>query len=150
MKPLRITSTLSELHDPFCRDLAGLLSGRLDRPVAFVDAPWQDRRRLFLSGDIDAAWLCGGEYVRWADAYSLSPLAAPVMEGAEYNGMPVYFSRIVVQAANPAAGFEDLAGDRLAYNEEYSFSGRVVLDHYLEGRQLSRPFFGARVLSLVY
>jgi ABC-type phosphate/phosphonate transport system substrate-binding protein len=144
---LKITSTLSELEDPFGRALAEYLTSEMGAPVEFVDAPWQVRRRGFLSQKIAAAWICGGEYVRWSDRFDLEPLAAPVMAGTAYDRSPVYFSYIVVRDADADRFAGSLQGARIVINEEGSFSGDTALADHLRKTGAGVEVFHPRLIS---
>jgi phosphonate transport system substrate-binding protein len=93
-------------------DMAGANKG--------TDGPVADR----------VVYQCGLPAGRQLDRFE--PLVAPVGSAARYQGLPVYFSEVVVRADHPAKLVSDLAGTRFAYNQEGSFSGWVAPRHGLE------------------
>lgn len=93
------------------------------------------------AGTIDFAFVCGLPYVRMSDR--LSPLAAPVVMGERYQGRPIYFSDVIVNASNPAQSLAGLRGATWAYNEPDSHSGYLVTLHKLVQMD-ERPSFFSR------
>jgi phosphonate transport system substrate-binding protein len=104
-----------------------------------------EQEGAFARGDLDGAFTCGLPYVRhYAPPADARPLASMVMAAERYGGQPVYFSDLIVPAASPFQHFDDLRGATLAYNQVESFSGYVLLRHYLRTRGLDLNFFGAQ------
>lgn len=71
------------------------------------------------------------------------PIAAPVLIGDRYGGLPIYFSDVIVHRDNPARSFFDLRGASWAYNEPMSQSGYGVTRHHLLSLGEVNGFFGA-------
>jgi len=90
-------------------------------------------------GTVDFAFVCGLPYVRMSDR--LTPIAAPVVEGERYQGLPIYFSDVIVNASSPARSIADLRGCSWAYNEPDSHSGYLVTLFKLHEMGESRSFF---------
>jgi phosphonate transport system substrate-binding protein len=104
-----------------------------DRPVRFVEGSSPDE---LLTGDVDAAFICGLPYVRLADQHPrmVAAVAAPVLGGRRYAGRPVYFSDVIVRRDDPATSLDDLIGRPFAYNEAASYSGWLVVWHHMQPR----------------
>ncbi len=89
--------------------------------------PAEDR---FAAGTTDLGFVCATSYLWLAGdavrSVELVPLA-PVFDDPRADGMPVYFSDVVVAADNPIRSFADLAGRRVGFNDESSLSGYVSL-----------------------
>lgn len=101
------------------------LERRTGRPVELVKRrTYQEITALLISGQLDAAWICGFPFVQFEDRLSL--LAVPV-----YRGQPLYQSYIIVHAGDPAARFEDLRGSSHAFSDPDSNSGFLVTRHLL-------------------
>lgn len=101
------------------------LSESLGRDVALVKRrTYQEMTALLLSGQIDAAWICGFPYVQYRDRLSL--VAIPI-----HHGQGRYQSYIIVNASDPARSIEDLRGKIHAFSDPDSNSGFLVTRHLL-------------------
>ena len=168
---------MSEAADPFCRELAGYLTDQLGWEVVFVeDIPWQERLARLKEGALDLGWICGVDYVKYTswrastigrlakqsphtgtgDCFgAIAPrndinielLAAPVMQGERYQGKPVYFSDVIVRRDGSYQTFNDLRGARWSYNEPGSFSGYLIMLHWLAQIGEEINFFGECIES---
>jgi phosphonate transport system substrate-binding protein len=150
MNLLKFTSCQAATADATCRAIVAYLGQRLGISTQFVDdVPWQERSRLFDAGEIQVSWICGWPYVRRVDREKrpIELLVAPVMQGARYQGRPVYFSDVVVRRDSPYRCFADLRGVRWAYNEPESFSGSWVVRYHLATLGEMVGYFGAVVES---
>lgn len=100
--------------------LKGYLEKRLSRRVTLVKKrTYQEITLMLLSGQLDAAWICGFPFIRYRDQLSL--MAVPV-----YNGKPLYQSYVIVNETEPAAKFSDLRGRTHAFSDPDSNSGFLV------------------------
>ncbi|HTM21164.1 MAG TPA: PhnD/SsuA/transferrin family substrate-binding protein [Kofleriaceae bacterium] len=131
---LRLTSWLApsipvELH----RALADHLAGALGAPVElrFETARSAPEGDPFADGATDLGWMCAPGYLRLADRGSIALLPAPCPDDPRAGGRPVYFSDVVVRAADPARGFADLHGRTWAFNDPCSLSGWLALRRHL-------------------
>ena len=70
------------------------------------------------------------------------PIAAPVLMGGRYGGMPIYFSDVIVHRDSPFTSFLDLRGRSWAYNEPLSHSGYGITRYHLVEIGETRGFFG--------
>jgi len=101
-------------------DLKRYLSGRLGRPVELIKRrTYQEITLMLLSGQLNAAWICGFPYVQYRDRLSL--VAVPL-----FNGQPLYQSYLIVNERNAARSFDDLRGTVHAFSDPNSNSGFLV------------------------
>lgn len=80
---------------------------------------YQEITALLVSGELDAAWICGYPFVKFWDQLSL--VAVPV-----WNGKPLYQSYLLARTGRMAAGIDDLRGDIHAFSDPDSNSGYLV------------------------
>lgn len=92
---------------------------------------YQEITLLLISGQIDAAWICGYPFVQYRDQLEL--VAVPV-----WNGRPLYQSYLIVEAGRQAREFSDLEGDIHAFSDPDSNSGFLVTRALLAD-QRARP-----------
>jgi phosphonate transport system substrate-binding protein len=150
MNLLRFASCMAENTEPFCRGLARYIGNKLATPAEYVDGiPWQERERMFDAGEIQILWLCGLPYVSKAESAQtqMELLAVPVPVGSRYQGLPVYFSDVVVRRESPFLAFSDLRGREWAFNEPRSHSGYNVVRAHLAGLGAYAGFFASAVQS---
>lgn len=104
------------------------LSSALQRPVTLVmRRTYQEITALLLSGQLDAAWICGYPFVQYRDRLSL--LAVPV-----WRGKPLYQSYLIVDRDREARDLADLREDIHAYSDPDSNSGHLVTQAALAER----------------
>jgi phosphonate transport system substrate-binding protein len=111
------------------------------QPVKLIlKRTYQDITTLLLSGQLDAAWICGYPFVAFRDRLEL--LAAPV-----WRGQPLYQSYIIAGADSAAEELGDLHGGVHAFSDPNSNSGFLVTAALLAEQGLrpegvfSRVFF---------
>jgi phosphonate transport system substrate-binding protein len=80
---------------------------------------YQEITLLLISGQIDAAWICGYPYVQYRDQLDL--VAVPV-----WQGRPLYQSYVIVEVGRQADAFAQLEGDIHAFSDPDSNSGFLV------------------------
>lgn len=80
---------------------------------------YQEITLLLISGQIDAAWICGYPFVQYRDQLEL--VAVPV-----WHGQPLYQSYVIVEASRQAQEFSQLKGDIHAFSDPDSNSGFLV------------------------
>lgn len=112
------------------------LAAHLQRPVILVmRRTYQEITALLLSGQLDAAWICGYPFVQYRKRLSL--LAVPV-----WRGRPLYQSYLIIDQAREADTLLDLRGDIHAYSDPDSNSGYLVTQAALAERgEASNTFF---------
>lgn len=105
--------------------LEGYLAGRLERSVALVKRrTYQEITTLLLTGQVDAAWICGFPYVQFRSQLAL--VAVPV-----YRGEPLYRSYVIVHEGDPAPDLDGLRGQVHAFSDPDSNSGFLVTRYLL-------------------
>ena len=80
---------------------------------------YEEITSLLVSGQLDAAWICGYPFVVYRDLLSL--VAVPV-----WQGRPLYQSYLIAHAGRQAATLEALRGDVHAFSDPNSNSGYLV------------------------
>jgi len=95
----------------------------------------------------DVGFICGLPYVRLRQQPSppVELLAAPILQGARYEGRPIYFSDVIVRADSPYWSFADLRGSVWSYNDSESQSGYGITLHTLVSMGETNGFFGTVV-----
>ena len=105
-------------------DLLGRLESYLEastgRSVELVTRrTYQEITTLLVSGQLDAAWICGYPFVAYRSQLEL--LAVPL-----WRGQPLYQSYLISDANRLATTVDDLAGDIHAFSDPDSNSGFLV------------------------
>ena len=120
---------------------ARYLGGRIGAEVDFVARDsYQTILDLLLSGQVDAAWICGYPFVRFEQEFKL--FAVPL-----YRGEPLYQAYLIRPAGTAEVrGWADLKDRVLAYSDPLSNSGWLVAQAQLakaglSPRDLRRGFF---------
>ncbi len=75
---------------------------------------------LIGQGEVDLAFVCTNAYVVGHEAFGMSLLAAPQVEGET-----VYYSLLIVPADSPAQDMADLRGKVFAFTDPMSNTGRL-------------------------
>lgn len=106
----------------YYRQFLDYIGERLNMKVEFVDRDnYAAINRLVKTGDVDAAFVCGGPYVEGHEEFGMELLAAPHAYGGS-----VYYSYIIVPEKSPARTFRDLRGKQFAFTDPLSNSGVLV------------------------
>lgn len=92
---------------------------------------YEEITSLLLSGQLDAAWICGYPFVQYRDRLSL--VAVP-----RWKGKPLYRSYLIIPEDREATEVEQLKGDLHAFSDPNSNSGYLVTAALL-ARQKLRP-----------
>lgn len=96
------------------------LEEALGSPVDLVKRrTYQEITALLLSGELDAAWICGFPFVQHWDRLSL--VAVPL-----YHQKPLYQAYLIVPQDRMVETWEDLRGDIHAFSDPDSNSGHLV------------------------
>jgi len=96
------------------------LQEAMNRPVDLVKRrTYQEITALLLTGELDAAWICGFPFVQHWDRLSL--IVVPL-----YHGKPLYQSYIIVPKDRPVTDWHELRGDVHAFSDPDSNSGHLV------------------------
>ena len=138
---LRFANYLAFNINPAYAAISAEIGRQLNIPTSFEEG--QSFQQLF-DGEIGVGFICGLPYsqISRRENCPFELLVAPVMVGERYEGKPVYFSDVVVHADSSFETFDGLAGCRFTFNEEVSYSGYHVVEHYLGERGLDWSFFG--------
>ena len=118
-------------------NLQSYLSRTLDRPVSLVKRrTYQEMTALLLSGELDAAWICGFPFVQHPDKLAL--VAVPL-----YRHQPLYQSYMIVPVDRDVSSWQELRGDIHAFSDPDSNSGYLVTTALLAENHLTpQGFFG--------
>ncbi|SMF88719.1 phosphonate transport system substrate-binding protein [Azospirillum oryzae] len=101
------------------------LETRLSRPVSLVKRrSYQEITTMLLTGQLDAAWICGFPYIQFRSQLGL--VAVPV-----YRKQPLYQSYVIVQNSDLAVTIDDLRGQVHAFSDPDSNSGFLVTRYLL-------------------
>ena len=141
---LRVASHLAPSVLPAYALAARRLGERLDRPAELVVAAAYDR----CAADIDhVCFVCSIPYLLLSSAgrIRMEVIAAPVLRGRRYAGLPIYFSDVIVGAHRPWRSIDELHGRRWAFNEPYSHSGFMVALHGLARLGAAASFIGEAI-----
>ncbi|MDR3464853.1 MAG: PhnD/SsuA/transferrin family substrate-binding protein [Xanthobacteraceae bacterium] len=115
LTPVFLTSDLELLAR-----LKAYLERATERPVRLVTRrTYQEITTLLLTGQLDAAWICGYPFVAYRPELAL--VAVPV-----WKGRPLYQSYLIAAADRPASRLADLHGDAHAFSDPDSNSGWLV------------------------
>lgn len=109
-----------------------LIAQRLGYQLEFVQRrTYTEINQMLLKGELDAALLCTGGYLdlQRRDAESVELISVPII-----NGSDTYQSLIIVPATSSAQSIGDLEGQRFAFTDELSLTGRAWVAHELRKR----------------
>lgn len=130
LTPVFLTSDLELLAR-----LKAYLERALDRPVRLVTRrTYQEVTSLLVSGQLDAAWICGFPFVAYQPQLAL--VAVPV-----WQGKPLYRSYLITSSERAAVGIDDLRGDIHAFSDPDSNSGWLVTATVLAQKGLTPDKF---------
>lgn len=120
-----LTPVLLDSDLPLLIKLEAYLKKKTGRQVSLIKRrTYQEISALLLSGQLDAAWICGFPFVQYQDQLSL--VAVPL-----FSGKPLYQSYVIVPAGSPAKSVDDLKGKSHAFSDPDSNSGFLVTRHLL-------------------
>lgn len=120
--------------------LRSYLEGATGFPVRLITRrTYQEITSLLLSGQLDAAWICGFPFV--ANHPRLALVAVPL-----WRGRPLYRSYLVAERDRQASSLEDLKGDVHAFSDPDSNSGWLVTAAALARRNLSPERFFSQTI----
>jgi phosphonate transport system substrate-binding protein len=112
--------------------LKAYLSRKCDTEVQLVQRrTYEEITALLLSGQLDAAWICGYPFAQYRSELAL--VAVPV-----WRGKPLYESYIIVPAGRQVQSVDELRGDLHAFSDPNSNSGYLVTVSLLAERKI-RP-----------
>jgi phosphonate transport system substrate-binding protein len=137
LTPVFLTSDLVLLEG-----LQAYLSNAMGRAVRLVlRRTYQEITAELVSGQLDAAWICGYPFVVYRDRLAL--VAVPV-----WRGRSVYQAYLIAGRNRRVSGIDDLKGDTHAFSDPDSNSGFLVTRALLAERgQRPEGFFGRRFFT---
>lgn len=100
---------------------------------------YQEVTSLLVSGQLDAAWICGYPFIQYRSELEL--VAIP-----EWNDKPLYRSYLIVGANRGAGAVGDLRGDIHAFSDPDSNSGYLVTRTLMFERGLDPDVFFRKTL----
>lgn len=120
------------------RRLRTYLASHMDIAVELVTRrTYQEITALLVSGQIDAAWICGYPFIQFKAELDL--VATPL-----WHGKPLYQSYLIASADRPADHWQALKGDIHAFSDPDSNSGFLVTRALLAADKLTPSRFFAR------
>lgn len=100
---------------------------------------YQEVTSLLVSGQLDAAWICGYPFIKFRNELEL--VAVPL-----WNNQPLYQSYLIAKADRAATDFTDLQGDIHAFSDPDSNSGYLVTAALLHEKGLNPDTFFKKTL----
>lgn len=100
---------------------------------------YQEVTSLLVSGQLDAAWICGYPFIQFR--HELELVAVP-----EWNGKPLYQSYLIVAADREASTIADLRNDIHAFSDPDSNSGYLVTRNLMHEEGLDPETFFRKTL----
>jgi phosphonate transport system substrate-binding protein len=100
---------------------------------------YQEVTSLLVSGQLDAAWICGYPFVKYRSELEL--VAVPL-----WNGKPLYQSYLIAKSDRDASRLSDLRGDIHAFSDPDSNSGYLVTMAMLNENGFGRETFFKKTL----
>ncbi|PVB60954.1 PhnD/SsuA/transferrin family substrate-binding protein [Labrenzia sp. 011] len=100
---------------------------------------YQEVTALLVSGQLDAAWICGYPFVRYRNELEL--VAVP-----QWHGKPLYQSYLIVSEEREASSLADLQDDIHAFSDPDSNSGYLVTRALLFEKGLNPDYFFRRTI----
>ncbi len=95
---------------------------------------YQEVTSLLVSGQLDAAWICGFPFIQYKD--NLSLVAVP-----EWNGKPLYQAYLIVAGDRNVDSWRGIEGDIHAFSDPNSNSGYLVTRALLNENSLDLATF---------
>jgi phosphate/phosphite/phosphonate ABC transporter binding protein len=149
-RPLRLLTYLAPgIPLGLYESIGDFLAARLDCDVTVASdasrsGPGPGSSNPFAADRADVGFLCAPSYV-WMAAQTPASVelcgVAPVHDDPRNQGRPEYYAELVVHDASKVRHFDDLAGERFAFNDDSSLSGyHCVLDK-LAGLGRTPDFF---------
>ncbi|MFQ5854457.1 MAG: phosphate/phosphite/phosphonate ABC transporter substrate-binding protein [Anaerolineae bacterium] len=120
------------------------LAKRLDRPVELLQRPsYFEINELLRTGQADVGFICGGAFVEGERQGYMELLVVP-----EMGGTTTYQASIIVAAENPYRSFDDLRGQRFAFTDPLSNSGRLYVQYRLaQMGETPNSYFGETIYT---
>lgn len=141
LDPLDVLAAIQSLCDEIAAEY-----GRRHGPTrarAELGAPIPDLARRLLSGEIDAAYITGYEYVQLRRKVDVTPIASAIRN----TGNATQTAKVIVRTDDPAQSIRDLAGRTFVFQSRNSTVGYVYPRSLLLDQGLADlpEFFGRTV-----
>jgi phosphonate transport system substrate-binding protein len=121
---LGITTVLVDHALNANKDLAAYLEQKVGVRIEIVQKPsFQAINDMMERHEIDIAFVCGSSYTVGHDRLDMRLLAVPQV----YKEGPIYYSYLIVPNDSPATSLIDLRGQRYAFSDPLSLSGRLIM-----------------------
>ncbi len=135
LTPVFLTNDLELLNK-----LSSYLTRAVGREVQLVQRrTYEEITTLLLSGQLDAAWICGFPLAQYLA--KLSIVAVPL-----WRQKPLYQSYLIVPNSRTATNIDDLRGDIHAFSDPNSNSGYLVTAALLAERKLRPDQFFKKII----
>ena len=120
--------------------LRAYLAAETGRDVELVTRrTYQEVTSLLVSGQLDAAWICGYPFIQYRNELEL--VAIP-----EWRGKPLYQSYLIVSSDRAAQSLSDLKNDIHAFSDPDSNSGYLATRNLMFGDNLDPETFFRKAL----
>ncbi|MCB9857580.1 MAG: PhnD/SsuA/transferrin family substrate-binding protein [Phycisphaerales bacterium] len=147
-RPIRFALTaafVSENGVDVYEDIVDYIGRKLNRPCELVKGlSYKTVDSMLQAGAVDIAFICGLPYVIESDRPDshIKLLVAPIMNSPAYEGLPQYYSYVIVHRESDYNSFESLRGCNFVYNDELSNSGYNMPRAHLLSLGETKHFFG--------
>jgi phosphonate transport system substrate-binding protein len=125
-------------------DLLDYIAEKLGREIELVQRKTYGQiNELFITEQIDLAFICSGPYATGKDRCGFHALAVP-----QINGKHLYHSYLIVQKDSPYQEFSDLKGKIFAFTDPDSNTGRLVPAYWLNLQgETPENYFGKTIYT---
>jgi phosphonate transport system substrate-binding protein len=120
---LGITTVLVERELYLQTEMVNYVGQKIGEPIELVQKrSFQASLDMLEKGEIDAAFVCGSLYTLGREEFGAEILVVPQM----YAEGPIYYAYLIVPVDSPARSLKDLKGQRFAFVDPLSVTGRLV------------------------
>ena len=111
----------------YYQDILQYLGKRINFEIQLVQRKtYKEVNELFLTGEIDLAFICSGPYALEQEKYEFDAIVTPVIRGG-----PFYQSYLIVNKNSNFYKLEDLRNRSFAFTDPNSNSGSLVPNYWL-------------------
>ena len=120
---LGVTTVLVERELYLQTEMVNYVGQKIGEPIELVQKrSFQAILDMLEKGEIDAAFVCGSLYTLGREEFGAEILAVPQM----YAEGPIYRAYLIVPVDSSAKSLKDLKGQRFAFVDPLSVTGRLV------------------------
>ena len=125
-------------------DLLDYIAEKLGREIELVQRKTYGQiNELFITEQIDLAFICSGPYATGKNRYGFHALAVP-----QVDGQHLYHSYLIVHKDSPYREFSDLKGKIFAFTDPDSNTGRLVPAYWLSLQgETPENYFGRTIYT---